>query len=123
MAEKYGLSVADGGAGQGLAGRGRVTYGGNSGHQAVHLAYNLGASRILLLGYDFGGDAHWFGEHPQPLKSGHDFDLWLREMALLGLGLQRAGVEVINCSRKSAITCFPRMSIDDVEDYSDRTIS
>lgn len=101
---------------KGLSGaRDRITYGGNSGHQAIHLAYNLGASRILLLGYDFGGQGHWFGDHPQPLFSGHNFDMWLTEMAYLAQALAGKGVEVINCSRESAITCFPRKTIAEID--------
>jgi len=100
----------------GLSGaRDRITYGGNSGHQAVHLAYNLGASRIILLGYDFGGEGHWFGDHPGSLRSGHAFNKWLAEMAYLAQALAAQGVEVINCSRETAITCFPRKSIAEID--------
>lgn len=122
MADKYSLSVVYGDTSHGLARNGRITYGGNSGHQAIHLAYNFGAARILLLGYDFGGNSHWFGDHPQRLQSGHNYSMWLTEMVLLAEALRAKGVEVINCTRRSAITCLPTMSIDDVEDYCDTAL-
>lgn len=113
MAEKYNLNVVYGDDTQGLAKDGRITYGSNSGHQAVHLAYNFGASRIVLLGYDFQG-SHWFGDHPEPLRSGHNFPEWIRQMTILAQALARAGVEVINCSRQTALKCFPRKELADV---------
>src|ERR1043166_8946509 len=36
--------------------------GRNSGYQAINLAYHLGATRILLLGFDMQG-SHYFGAH------------------------------------------------------------
>lgn len=120
MARKYRLTEAHGEYGRkGLRTDGKITFGSNSGHQAIHLAYNLGAARILLLGYDFGGGGHWFGEHPPDLNCGHDYGLWLSEIEHLAHGLARQGVQVINCSRSTAITCFPRMAIEDVD--PDRT--
>ena len=44
----------------------KVNTGGNSGHQAIHLARNMGATRIIMLGFDFaytGGRSHWHGNH------------------------------------------------------------
>jgi hypothetical protein len=42
--------------------------GGNSGYQAIGLSLHLGATRVILLGYDMtwtAGKAHWFGMHPK----------------------------------------------------------
>lgn len=92
---------------------GRITYGGNSGHQAIHLACNFGASRILLLGYDFGGEGHWFGRHPTPnLDGGNDFEMWLRAINTLAIDLEKEGVEVVNYTRQTAIACFQIESLD-----------
>jgi len=77
----------------------------------------MGATRILLLGYDFGGNTHWFGDHPQPLNSGHDYAGWLKSIEILARDLDAAGVEVINCSRSTAIKCFKRLSIAEVDNY------
>lgn len=41
--------------------------------------------------------------------------MWLTEMAYLAQALAGKGVEVINCSRESAITCFPRKTIAEID--------
>lgn len=89
--------------------------GRNSGYQAINLAVHLGATRILLLGYDmaFGpkGESHWFGEHwdeiRPPVATFREFFSTLVEP------LTRVQVEILNCSRQTALTCFPRMALDE----------
>lgn len=99
----------------GLTRNNMITYGGNSGYQAIHLAYNFGASDIYLLGYDFKGSGqHFFGKHPTPLNSGHDFARWLKDIAVLARDLKNQGVRMVNLSRDTAITCIPRMNIADI---------
>lgn len=114
--DKYNLNYVTGRSSEkGLSPiEGRITYGGNSGHQAIHLARNFGAARILLLGYDYGYGGHWFGDHPQSLTTTHDYNLWLSEIRQLADDLAAEGVEVINCSRRTAIKCFPRKSIAEI---------
>lgn len=87
-------------------------HGGNSGYSAINLAVHLGVSRILLLGYDMqftGGRAHWHPDHPSGKQ---EVEKWAPRFQTLVAPLRDAGVEVINCSRQTALTCFPRMTID-----------
>lgn len=90
-----------------------VRHGQNSGYQAINLAYHLGAARIVLLGYDCqlgaAGAHHWFGKHPNqkpPLVAA-----WRGHFPTLVAPLRAAGVEVVNCSRETALSCFPRRSL------------
>jgi hypothetical protein len=85
--------------------------GANSGYQAINLAVHFGATRIVLLGYDMRGD-HFFGSHPD--KSKPNFSLCLSTFPTLLKPLAEAGVEVINCTRKTAITCFKQASLESV---------
>lgn len=66
----------------------------------------------MLLGFDhypgLRGRMHFFGPHTDELDSGHDFNAWRSKMQPLADDLKAAGVEVINCSRDTALTCFPR---------------
>ena len=65
--EKYNLNWVRGSSQRGL-GHDRVHFGGNSGFQAINLAFLWGATRIILLGFDckaVAGKDHWFGQHPQ----------------------------------------------------------
>ncbi|HKJ75234.1 MAG TPA: hypothetical protein VKA19_14055 [Alphaproteobacteria bacterium] len=92
-----------------------IHQGGNSGYQALNLAVLLGVRRILLLGYDMQGGDHWHGAHPPGLVSLTDKATarWRENFGTTLPDLERANVEVVNCSRQTALTCFPRMSFED----------
>lgn len=84
-----------------------LTTGSNSGYQAVHLAAHLGASRIVLVGFDMHGD-HWFGHHPALVRgSDSPFETFKKKFAGLAHALSGMGVEVVNATPGSALTCFP----------------
>lgn len=99
--------------------------GGNSGYMQINLAVLYGCKRIILLGYDMtpkvtiGDDGkekiqtHWFGSHPQQTPVS-----WFGAVApnfnTMVPDLERAGVEVINASRVSAIDCFVKKPLRDV---------
>jgi hypothetical protein len=94
--------------------------GRNSGYQAINLAVHLGARRILLLGYDMGlgpkNEPHfqtpeWNGQHPESHHS--PYVIFKRKFETIVEPLKQAGVEVINCSRRSALTAFPRMTLEE----------
>jgi hypothetical protein len=92
-----------------------VCSGNNSGYAAIQIAYKLGARNIVLLGidmYSFDGnhffdDEKVYGTYPTYAPDHWDFtvkkfnDMPAREMFL-------HGVNVINCSMKSAVTIFPK---------------
>lgn len=88
--------------------------GRNSGYQAVNIAVHLGAKRIILLGYDMGvdklGKTHWFGHHPD--KAVSPYKLMIAEMERLPGLLAPLGVEIVNCSRRSAVKGIPASSLE-----------
>lgn len=90
--------------------------GRNSGFQAMNLAVHLGAARILLLGYDMqtGGPrrSHWFGDHPDRVVS--PYSTFIDRFRTIVSPLQQLGVEVINCSRQTALHVFPCRPLEDV---------
>jgi hypothetical protein len=86
--------------------------GRNSGFQAVNLAYHYGAKRIILLGFDMqarGGKTHYFGDHPKKQMS--PYPMFRRVFTSIAKPLQKAGVEVVNCSRNSVLDCFPKADL------------
>lgn len=96
---------------------GRIHTGQNSGFQAIGLAYQFGVSRMILMGYDMqftGGKAHWHADHPGGLANAQGVDRWPRHFPALAADLERIGVEVINCTRETLLTCFRRAKIEDV---------
>ncbi len=95
---------------------GSIILGGNSGHAALGLAVELGAKRVVLLGYDMqrtGGRSHHHGDHPAPLGNGNSFPTWVRRFGLVAEQAPKRGIEIINASRATALTCFQRKSIDE----------
>jgi hypothetical protein len=88
-----------------------VRTGKNSGYQAMGVAVHLGVRRIVLLGYDMQGD-HFFGSHAN--RSRPPFDQCLPKFQTLVEPLRRAGIEVVNCTRTTALHAFPKARIEDV---------
>jgi len=89
--------------------------GRNSGYQAINLAVHLGATTIILLGYDMavgpGGRRHFFGDHPPPLTLTSVFPEFLRHFRTLPAPLAALGVRVLNATRTTALTDFPKVAL------------
>lgn len=86
-----------------------------SGAAALNLAVHFGATRILLLGYDCGpsgGKEHFFGAHRGGLRNHSPYGLFQRGFVAMAAPLKAAGVEVLNCSRATALDCFPRLPLE-----------
>jgi hypothetical protein len=90
----------------------------NSGGAALNVAVHLGASRIVLLGYDMSvaknKERHFFGNHPRGLNTNRKYDHWIQLVETMATPLKEHGIDVVNCSRSSALTCFPRRPLRDV---------
>jgi hypothetical protein len=87
---------------------GKAALGHNGVYQSINVAVHLGASRVLLIGVDMRG-GHFFGRHPD--NSNPPFSICLQRFATLVEPLKAAGVEVLNCTPKSALTVFPMMPL------------
>lgn len=89
---------------------GGLRTGCNSGFQAVNLAVHLGARLIVLLGFDMHADAkgrhHWHGWHPYG-QTIPPYALFLSHFPSLVKPLKALGIDVVNCTPGSALTCFP----------------
>lgn len=100
----------------GLSLRPGTLHGGkNSGYQAIGLASMWGATQIVLLGFDFqrtDGKSHHHGDHEGGLPNLGTMSEWVRLMIRMAADLRARGVEVINASRETAITCFERLPIE-----------
>lgn len=84
----------------------------NAGHQLLQLAWQKGARRILLLGYDMAlgpaGEIHHHPDHPAGMGNCGGLEKWPALFPPLAEALAREGVEVLNCSRRTALDCFSR---------------
>jgi len=98
---------------------GGLRHGSNSGYQAIGLAYHLGVSQIVLLGFDMrcdGDRVHWRD------RAKDNADAQARVMSTVMLPkfnslvapLRDAGVQVWNCTPDSALRCWPHRLLADV---------
>lgn len=93
----------------------RVEASQNSGAGAIALAVSQGAGRVILLGYDCqltGGRAHWHPDHPGLMGNCGALADWPRQYRQLAR--QLPGIQIINCSRDTALDVFPRGCLDEV---------
>lgn len=90
--------------------------GANSGFQALNLAAQFGARRIILVGYDMTIDhgVHWHGPHGAGLRNPTVASLkrWREALDRAAPSFAAAGVEVLNASAISALTAYPRISLE-----------
>lgn len=88
-----------------------VHYGNNSGFQAVNVALLKGASRVVMVGFDMRG-AHFFGQHPKPLRNPTSFASFIRSFNVASKHLP-AGVTIVNATPGSDLRCFPIMTVSE----------
>jgi len=91
---------------------GVIHQGGNGGYQAINLAFQAGARRIILLGYDMHG-THWHGAHGNGLPNTQAwlYAQWVRNFDRLAADLEAEGVQVVNATPGSKLECFPRKAL------------
>lgn len=115
-APKFELKYIESQRGSGLSKGPGIFQGGNGGHQAIALAAKWGAKRIVLLGFDMqntNGKTHWHGDHPPGMQKIPPFQIWIDAMEKLAVDLKAAGIETLNASRETALTCFDRVRLED----------
>ena len=100
-----------------LAGtEGAIKRGRSSGHSAVSLAIAMGASQVVLLGFDCRSDSPVTHYHDRYLEP--DAAIYANSFAPAWRGwneaARRAQVQVVNATPDSAISEFPFVDIDDV---------
>lgn len=92
----------------------RFNHGNNSGAGAIGLGHHFGAQRIILLGYDCqykGGKRHWHGDHPKGLGNAGKVDKWGAQFQKMADSVR--DIEVVNATRETALTCFPKVTLED----------
>lgn len=81
----------------------------NSGLLACHIAIKYGATKLLLLGFDFR-PGHFFGDHPEPLKNTTSarYEVFQKQFE----GFRPLGVEIVNCTQDSGLRAYPMKDLD-----------
>ena len=95
---------------------GEIGAGGNSGFQAINLAAQAGASRIVLVGFDLSlaRGVHWHGKHGAGLNnpSAQNIDRWRADLDASAAMLAGLGVDVLNASPHSSLTAFEKRPLE-----------
>lgn len=93
----------------------QIRHGHNGGYQSLQIVAKRGVKRILLLGYDMkakDGVTHWHGNHGFRIADPNVYaNLMVPAIRTLAPHLQKAGIEVINCTPDSALDCFEKMDL------------
>jgi hypothetical protein len=95
---------------------GVINWGGNSGYCAIGLAVQFGAKKIVLTGYDQQdktGQGHYDGNHPDNIRKLFNFPMWRERFGEMAKDAEKHGIQIINASRETSLTCFPRASLLD----------
>lgn len=94
---------------------GEVGWGGNSGFQAINLAVQFGAKKIVLVGYDMRVDRglHWHPDHPRGMHNptARNVERWRRVTDGAAELLRALKIEMINASAVSSLRAYPKMSL------------
>jgi len=101
--------------GTGIDNIGQIDYTTNSPYMAVIIAYQLGASKIGLIGVDLTPD-HFFDKTGNHLLTTR-YDAVNEEYRKLASALVTRGIKVANLSSISRITSWPYMSQEDFNNF------
>lgn len=82
-----------------------------SGVLAMEVAKRLGATRILLLGFDFRG-GHFFGDYKPPLKKTTTERREVHRKQFRSWRDSNARVSVLNCTPLSGLDCFVKLPLE-----------
>ena len=91
-----------------------IHFGNNSGFQAINLAILFGCTHITLIGFDMravDGKSHFFGNHPQELQTGIDYERFVKYYDCAARKLPDH-IRIVNATPDSALRCFPMMSLE-----------
>lgn len=82
----------------------------NSGSGAMALAVKLGATKLILLGFDMrvvDGKFNYHSEHKREPSPEIYKNAYIRELVKMKPFFEELGITVINCTPNSALECFP----------------
>ena len=102
-----------------------ISWNSNSGAAAISVAAHAGASRIILLGFDMKlnttNDKHWHTLYGSPDKSDPQrkrkmpFRRHLLGFPEIAKDAKRMGIEILNISPDSAINCFRKVTVKELQ--------
>lgn len=96
---------------------GCIRHGNNSAYAAIHATAQRGARKIVIFGLDMrygpDGESHYHGGHGKVHEERTLTEDMLPFFETLAGPLAKLGLTIINASPNSAVTCWPRCSIEE----------
>ena len=93
-----------------------IAHGNNSGYAAINLAYHLGVKRIILLGFDMGGNnlgTHFHDGYPARAAPDSMYaEKFIPGFNQLNSELKDSGISILNASPSSKLTVFPKITLE-----------
>jgi|TARA_R110000822_G_scaffold18263_1_gene60522 hypothetical protein len=93
-----------------------LAHGNNSGYAAINLAYHLGATRIILLGFDMGSNSentHFHDGYPAKAAPNSMYEeKFIPGFNQLNSEIKDSGVTILNASPISKLRVFPKITIE-----------
>lgn len=109
------LKVVEGKSARGLSlDSSLIHWGSNSGYQLLNIAFLMGCSKFILVGYNMqklDGKLHYFGDHPSGLSNSSPYDKFLQAFETIQPEIKEL---VINCTPHSALTMFKQKPLEEV---------
>lgn len=91
--------------------------GNNSGAHVLNFLTNLRPRRIVLLGFDMkiiNSKSHYHGGYGLPMSNYIYDELFIPSLETMAPYIEKCNVEVINCSKDSALSCFKKVDFKDI---------
>ena len=100
-----------------------IHWGNNSGYQLLNIAFLMGCSRFLLVGYNMqkiDGVRHFFGEHPDGFSKNSPYHKFLTAFDSIEEPIRNI---VVNCTTHSVLTTFRKGNLkEELENASIRRV-
>jgi hypothetical protein len=103
--------------GIGIKEKSQIRWNSHTGGSAINLAALFGAKEIYLLGFDMKADeqrrTHWHGEYKHRTKQ-KTFIGFQKSFRFIAKDAKKLGIKIVNVNPDSAITQFPKVSLQEV---------
>lgn len=97
---------------------GKLAWNGNTGACAINLAYHLGSTKIILVGFDMykeknasNGGNNYHDKHKVTPKN--PYPTYLKKFSFIAADAKRLGITIINATPGSVIKEFPIMTLEE----------
>ena len=97
-----------------------VHNGNNSGYAAVNIAFHLGVSRIILVGFDMrvvDSKHNYHDQHKRKMLDNIYDKEYIPNFGTIKEPLEKQGVSVYNTCLDSGLKCFPFVSLEETESW------